>query len=125
MGRAHLELPVDVELVDVVDHVDDLDAVELVHDGEGLREARGVVDDHVEVAHDVVGADPDGADVADVRAGRADRGGEATEHAGPVVVAAAERAEQRIGHGPRGASMRITTEGDAAGSPASRARDGA
>ena len=96
--RAHLELAVDVELVDVVDHVEEVHLVERAHDGERLLERGSVLHEHVEIADDVVGAAPYRADVADVRARRADRGRKAAEDARAVGVPAAERAEERIGH---------------------------
>ena len=70
----------------------------------------GVVDDDVDVAHDVVGADPDGADVAQVRARRADRGGEAAEDAGRLALRQRSVRSRYCGHG-RGA------EGGAKASP--------
>ena len=69
--------------------------------GDRLLQAGGVVRDHVQIAHDVIRPHPDRADVADVGARGADRRGEPAEHAGAVLVATAQGAEERVGHGPR------------------------
>src|SRR5690606_7925228 len=109
--RAHgvrgpdLELAVDVQLVDVVDHLEQVDVLDLPHGLDRPLERGLVVDQDVEVADDVVRPHPHGPDVAQVGARVADRGGEAAEDAGSVRVAATQRTEQ-IGHGARSSRRR-------------------
>src|SRR5262249_1429408 len=57
-----------------------------------------LLEQDVDVALDVLGAEPDRADVADVDAGATDRAGQAAQHARPVLVADAQGSQQRIAH---------------------------
>lgn len=84
MRRPDFELAVDVEFVDIVDDLEEVDVLEFLEFGGDALEGGHVFDDDVDVADDVVGTDPNRADIADVRARGPDGGREPTEKPGAV-----------------------------------------